>query len=437
MTLLLLFSPSYTALAPIYVYTEKTYDLQVFVVALDGISHHGVNSTDSILKAAYDTRNVLNMSGVDTSWESFCIQSEIWPPLLLPEPGVYCGIRVDIDVKEVGDWAFYESVVKYVPNAIVVNAHGETLPVPSGYSWQGWIDEIADAMLFRNLTWVHTAGYPFQYAWLQDSGEVFLNETGFQQLMKHIGKPNITCWPEGSEEELLHESMDNPLIDSSWSAMCPSHVSLGKPLKASDFEKWQIKQSWGAEYFPIATVRFASSQEETEHFGFYVHIGTYNTYDIDKNPTTYEPDYLRGFVGTALAIWFVAGRTVAWETISNAERAIAQAEAEGRTKLSNFQLGWVFNEYLNDIFGNKNGTIRDAKTLLENARSIYSKSWYLGHFMAFPSAMLAEDAATSAVKPNFTETYGSAILATCAAAAGTGIIGAGGLLIRRKRNHTK
>jgi hypothetical protein len=435
MTVFVLFSPLSAALEPICVYTEKTYDLQVFVVALDGVSHHGVNSTDSILRAAYDTRSKLNESwhGLDHG-ESFCIQSGIWPPVLLPGPSIYCGIRVNIAINEVDDWAFYETVVKFVPNAIVINAHGETLPVPSGYSWQGWIDNIAEAMLFRNLTWVHTAGYPFQYAWLQDSGEIFLNETGFQQLMMHIGKPNITCWPERPEEELVDESMDNPIIGSSLEVAHNYQVSLGRPLKASDFERWQIKQSWGAEYFPIATVRFTSSQEETEHFGFYVHIGTYNTYDEIGVPTRYEPDYVRGQIGASLALWFVAGRTVALETISNAERAIAQAEAEGRTKLSNFQFRYIFDEYI-DKEGN--GTIGDAKSLLENARSIYSRSWYLGSFMAFPSAMLAEDAATSAVKPNFTETYGFAILATCAAVAGTGIIGTGGLYIRRKRNHTK
>jgi hypothetical protein len=425
-------------LVPICVYTEDTYDLQVFVVVLDGVGHHGVNSTDSILRAAYDTRSKLNESwyGLDYG-ESFCIQSEIWPPLLLPEPGIFHGIRVNIDIKEVNDWAFYETVVKHVPNAIVINAHGETLPVPSGYTWQGWIDEIAEAMLFRNLTWVHTAGYPFHYAWHQDSGEVFLNETGFQQLMNHIGKPNITCGPERPEEELVDESMDNPLIGSSLEVAHNYQVSLGRPLKISDFEEWQIKQAWGVEYFPIATVRFTSSQEETEHFGFYVHIGAYNTYDEVGVPTTYEPDYVRGRIGVSLALWFVAGRTVAWETISNAEKAIAKAEAEGRTKISNFEFRWVFNEYLNDIFRNRNETIGDAKTLLENARRLYSRSWYLGPFMAFPCAMLAEDAAASAFKPSFTEMYGIAILATCAVAAGTGIIGAGGLYIRRKRNHTK
>jgi hypothetical protein len=340
---------------------------------------------------------------------------------------------VNVNIKEVRDWAFYETAVKYVPNAIVINAHGETLPVPSGYTWEEWIDEIAEAMLFDNLTWVHTAGYPFHYAWHQDSGETFLNETGFQQLMKHIGKPNITCWPHYRPEEIIPCSMDNPLISSSLEMFWYDSVSHGKPLKSSDFEEWQIRKAWGmGPYFSIAVVRFTSSREETEHFGFYVHVGTYKTYDPDKKPTDYEPDYIRGTIGISLALWFVAGRTVAWETISKAERAIAQAEAEGRTKLSNFQFREVFDDY---VHREGNGTIGDAKTLLTMARNFYFRSWYLGWTSAFPCAMLAEDAAVNAVKPSFAETYGLTILATCVLA--TGIIGGSGLVIRRKRNHIK
>jgi hypothetical protein len=229
---------------PICIYSEKTYDLQVFVVALDGVSHHGVNSTESILKAVLNAYDVLNTtSDIERIWEPFCIIHRIYHGLLGVEPSVYHGIRVNIDIKEVRDWAFYETAVKYVPNAIVINAHGETLPIPSGYTWEEWVDEIAEAMLFHNLTWVHTAGYPFYNAWHQNSGEVFLNETGFQQFMKHIGKPDITCWPHYySEEEPIHEAMSNPLRDSWWDAMCPAHVSQGRPLKASDFEGWQIRQ---------------------------------------------------------------------------------------------------------------------------------------------------------------------------------------------------
>jgi hypothetical protein len=418
---------------PICVYTEGTYDLRVFVVALDGVSHHGVNSTESILKATLNAYNVLNTSGdMERIWEPFCIIYRIYRGLLGIESSIYHGVRVNIDIKEVRDWAFYETIVKHVPNAIITNAHGETLPVPSGYTWGEWVDEIAEAMLFDNLTWVHTAGYPFHYAWHQDFGEVFLNETGFQQLMKHIGKPNITCWPKNSEDELVHESMDNPLIDSWWNAMCPSHVSQGRPLKSSDFEEWQIRQGWGVDYFPIAVVRFAWSREETEHFGFYVHIGTYKTYDADKKPTNYEPDYLRGYVGTAFALWFTVGRAATWEAISKAERAIAQAEAEGRIKLSNFQFKEVFDDY---VHREGNGTIGDAKTLLSMARNFYFRSQYLGYNLALPCAMLAEEAAMSSVKPSFAEAYGLTILV--AGVAATSIVGGSGLVIRRKRNHTK
>ena len=83
-----------------------------------------------------------------------------------------------------------------------------------------------------------------------------------------------------------------------------------------------------------AVVKFAATAENRS-FGFYVHIGTNQTYGPDAHeyldPST-DSDYYRGFVGAAAAIWSNAWHSAAEHAISKAEEVIAKAESEGRTE---------------------------------------------------------------------------------------------------------
>jgi hypothetical protein len=64
----------------------------------------------------------------------------------------------------VTSWITYRNIIiMNYPGVIIVNTHGEILPVPNGYTKEGWVDEISEAMLTRRVTWVHIAGYPFYY----------------------------------------------------------------------------------------------------------------------------------------------------------------------------------------------------------------------------------------------------------------------------------
>ena len=48
----------------------------------------------------------------------------------------------------VTDWVLYKNIIESYKGVIVINTHGEILPVPSGYSTPAdWVDKIADAFL--------------------------------------------------------------------------------------------------------------------------------------------------------------------------------------------------------------------------------------------------------------------------------------------------
>jgi hypothetical protein len=98
----------------------------------------------------------------------------------------------DISYQVVTDWSTYVDIIQYEVGVIIVNTHGEILPVPSGYSNTDWVDAIADAMITRSVKWAHMAGYPFYYVWYQgDSEKSLWGVNGFKALMNHIGLYNV------------------------------------------------------------------------------------------------------------------------------------------------------------------------------------------------------------------------------------------------------
>ena len=211
------------------------------------------------------------------------------------------------------EWFSYKSVIESCNDAIIINTHGEILPIPSGYSAVDWINKIAEAMLKRRVTWVHTGGYPFYRVWYQGatqseewpSGGI----NGFKNFMSHINLNDVTCWPPGSETEqvLLNTHAENTL-ELGWDVECAYLAERGRPLKASDFKNYIILPIWGDEdsYLTGAVIAFVKPSErllpsERRGFGAYVHIGTRKTFASSGNET--DGDFYRGYVGAAVAIW--------------------------------------------------------------------------------------------------------------------------------------
>ena len=220
-----------------------------------------------------------------------------------------------ISYEVVTDWWTYKDIIENRQEAIVVNTHGEALPVPSGYTSEGWVDKIADAMLHRRISWVHTSGYPFYRFWLQDaSSSQEWGVAGFKFLMAHIDKPNVECWsPNEVEKPEINDGVGNLFVGWTELSFHLHYVLDSRPLKCSDFNNLWVLRTHGGNptppqegYFPCAVVAFAKANQRldpTSEYGFgcYVHVGTFQTYDPGYYPN--ERDYWQGYLGCAMAVW--------------------------------------------------------------------------------------------------------------------------------------
>jgi len=183
-------------------------------------------------------------------------------------------------------------------------------------------------------------------------------------------------------------------------------VYFGEPLDGSEFKDCRAATIWGAEdgHMTGAVIRFAEASS-TDSFGYYVHIGAEITLDSDGHVT--DADYYRGYVGAGAGIWMCVMRFAAEDVISRAERAIADAEAEGRTK-----------------------ELYNARRLLQDAIGENKPPW-VAHTLQI--ATEATDSANSATQPSIVE-----ILALPLVALGiVGIITGTGLATKRKNNSKK
>lgn len=328
---------------------------------------------------------------------------------------VFDRVPINVSVTLITDWAAYRVLVEYASDVIVVNCHGEVLPVPSGYNASGWVGVVADAMLHRRVSWVHVGGYPFYRVWYQGaSGSVEWpvdGTLGFKSLMAHINLPDVECWPAVNEHERIYVHSDAEALLGSWGVgVLVNSVENGRPLKNSDFgDYFVMRVHGGVEYFSCAVVAFAKPNQRfnvTEEYGFgaYVHVGTNQTYDYAGAST--DKDYWRGYVGAAAATWTSAMSHTAENDIVDAEASITRAQSEGRTK-----------------------GLDKAITLLNMAKEKYRLYHFSGGenttIVLAGKSMEAADAATS---PSFFESYSYHIIGLgilCAVVAGFGI---------RKRN---
>jgi len=349
-------------------------DVELYVVALDGVGAHGVGSVGRVVEGVLASR--VNAT--------YCRLSP-YPPITLAE------VKINTTATVIHDWSTYREVVERGSNIIIVNAHGETLPVPSGYTKELWADKIAEAMAYRNVTWVHTGGYPLYFYHHQESGEGEWREEGFQRLMSHIGKNNVTCHSHSWLSESTKIDMHNvayELLSFYWYIHAAYKVNLGKPLYGPDWNNSIILCIWGVDYadMPGAVIKFGNQAHD---FGIYVHIGTNKTYSLNNVPT--DGDFYRGYMGAAAAIWACAWRFAAEHAILEAEAAIARAEMEGRTK-----------------------GLDEARQLLRRAEKCFEtrETEILDPYHAYWAwantvlrAMEATETADKAVEPTFLETY--------------------------------
>lgn len=154
--------------------------VRLYVVDLDGVGGFRAANHSAVVDGAMQAPFI----NIEHKL-SFPVYVSDW---LVPDYDV--DVYVNASYEIVHDWQTYRQIVEDVNNTVIVNTHDEILPVPDGYTKEGWIAIIADFMLNRWGTWVHTGGVPFRI--IQYQNETTEEWTyGFKKLMEHANL-NVT-----------------------------------------------------------------------------------------------------------------------------------------------------------------------------------------------------------------------------------------------------
>ena len=213
---------------------------------------------------------------------------------------------------EVVDIPTYQYIIEHPENVrppgfhgetgiIVVNAHGEVFPVPTGYTWDQWIDTISLAVQTKGVTWVQVAGWPFYYYSSGSSTKTQVGSSGFQRFLQRIlGSNTIDCLPNQEGYAVpLQGGYDNRL----WGyGLIDGGLHEGRPLKIdsstniADLLDVMGYRSGGIEYLTLGLIGFAYPNQNVtpdQQVGYYVHNGG----NWDDN------DYNKGKYSMAVAAW--------------------------------------------------------------------------------------------------------------------------------------
>lgn len=350
--------------------------VDVYVVSLEGVDVSGVGNVSRVLEgvnAAIEAVNIGNYSVVWPSTESGYGYYENVSRYIYYDSGGGFGwtyLRTEFPVNAtlhvVKNWTTYRDVVENRRECIIFNNHGAVLPIPEGHSRESWTDKIAEAMLYRNVTWVHVGGYPFYYTQYEGTNNTEIwEENGFKHLMQHINKGTITILQYDGFDKAWATARTELYLKDTWRAIYEAKsVLLDYPLLCQDFEGYVALPIWNLNKDHAGAVISFTPQANTSLHGFYVHIGVNQTFDSAYNPT--DTDFYRGYMGCAAGLWSLVSRTARETLIAEAEGLIQQASQEGRT------IG-----------------LQTARNFLEIARSLSSQCFDRGFLRDIYYGMLA------------------------------------------------
>jgi hypothetical protein len=168
-----------------YVFSGSTVEMsggsvRLYVVDLDGVGGFRAASHSAVVDGA-------------TQATFINIEHKLSIPVYISDwlvPDYAVDVYVNASYEIVHDWHTYKEIVESANNTIIVNTHDEILPVPDGYTKEEWTAVIADLILNRWGTWVHTGGLPFRIVQHENGATEEWTE-GFKKLMKHANQ-NIT-----------------------------------------------------------------------------------------------------------------------------------------------------------------------------------------------------------------------------------------------------
>ena len=358
-------------LGTLWYVSDKVFNISVYVISLPDVGNYRASNNSKVVEGALQA----------------CEIQEIVVPLV--EYGYsFARLNVSIKAQVVSSWEAYRMLVEWGSNVIVVNAHDEYLPVPSGYTREEWVDRIADFMLNRWGTWTHLGGYPLYRVWYQNGTTQEWGEQGFKKLMSHIGKGNVTCYPPPDWDPTDPATFDlwaSQNLGINWflygDPMNRFHyINPGYPINYENFliegcYVGALYSLWGP-YKPGAIIRYSPNQS-TFSFGIYIHLGAWKFKGVTGRDL--PSDLAMGFISSASAIWADIGEAT-FELcydgylVDTALTAIRKAEKEGRT------IG-----------------LDEASTLLQNATDVFNSEKYK---MATAYANQAKLAAEKATAPN-------------------------------------
>jgi len=268
---------------------QSVLNVKVYIIAVDGVGGHVVGNLNHSVEGALDA------SSVDTV--------DLREPAIAPWPQHYSQ-PANITRAVITDWDQYKNIVETASNIVIINAHADVIPVPSNYSKETWVAKIAEAVAYRNVTWVHTGGYPFYHYQLQNGNESLWGEDGFKQFMNFMGIANVRCIQYGNGAPFPISSVTFCGVGITWpNVWAVYYAEEGYSINASGFQDKLLWAIWGDKSVPLgAVIKFKGNGTVTS--GLYVHVGALRTSDAYHNVT--DGDYYRSYVGTAAALYEIA-----------------------------------------------------------------------------------------------------------------------------------
>ena len=287
---------------------DPSVNINVYIVAIEGVND---NLTGNM---SWAVQGAVQASSVDSVIFAFG-----------DYPGVehdFKRIPVNITASVITDWQNYRVVVENVSNAIIVNVHGETLPVPSNYTKEQWMQKVCEAVAYRNNTWVHTGGYPFYYYQTERDETGEWGQDGFKQFCAFIGKENVTC---GLPSYIIgnyrwHLSLEaSAQLAGNWNQASAIYAYGRSALNSSEWDDYLLYPIWGdgsPHDYPLGAIVRYGTPERSGDYGLYVHVGAIDTSTIGASFDVRDWNFTRSYIGTAEAIYVVSMRIVKESIVS-------------------------------------------------------------------------------------------------------------------------
>lgn len=294
---------------------DVSVNINVYIVAIEGVND---NLTGNM---SWAVQGAVEASSVDSV--KFALGD-------YPGDDSVSGKRIpaNITASVITDWQNYRVVVENVSNAIIVNVHGETFPVPSNYTKEQWMQQVCEAVAYRNNTWVHTGGYPFYYYQTERGETGEWGQDGFKQFCAFIGKENVTCglpsYIIGNYRwHLSQEAMVQ--LAGNWNGAWALYAYGRSALNSSEWDDCLLYPIWGdgsPHDYPLGAIVRYGTPERSGDYGLYVHVGAIDTSNIGIFFDVRDWNFTRSYIGTAEAIYMVSMRLVAESLVSKALRAV-------------------------------------------------------------------------------------------------------------------